>query len=205
MIHCRCIVLCINTIHEGCQLGGFFFLIFDIWYGTNNNTVLASMRIGPHVGAVSCGGCEGTIWDGAGRVGAVAFETAATENPGEQRPSPTAVVMTGALILKGTHRTVGSIYFRLWAGACAIALPPEPKKVISEEVGRCKAPHAKTCQGGTLAGLADCHNRGCSCINADRAPCGRRILRRMRRHHLGWGRTGRRRRIRNSGDGEPRG
>ena len=62
-----------------------FPLIFGILYGTNNNTVLASMRIGPHVGAVSCGGCEGTIWDGAGRVGAVAVETAATENPGDNR------------------------------------------------------------------------------------------------------------------------
>ena len=106
------------------------------------------------MGAVSCGGCEGTILDGAGRVGAVAVETAGTENPGEQRPSPTAVVMTGALILEGTHRAVGSIYFRLWVGACATALPPAPKKVVLKEVGRCWATHAKTCQGGTLAGLA---------------------------------------------------
>ncbi len=63
----------------------WFSLISYLEYDNGIFNVLASMRIGPLVGAVSCGGCESAILDGAGRVGAVAVETAATENPGDDR------------------------------------------------------------------------------------------------------------------------
>ena len=74
--------------------------------------------------------------DGAGRGGAVAVETIANETPVEQRPSLAAATLTGALILKGTYRTVGSICFRLWVDLRIGFLRSAPKKVESEEGGR---------------------------------------------------------------------
>jgi hypothetical protein len=47
--------------------------------------VLASTPNGPEVGAIIGRGGEGTISDGAGRGGAVAVQTIATETPVEQQ------------------------------------------------------------------------------------------------------------------------
>jgi hypothetical protein len=78
---------------------------------------MASTLTEPTLGVGFGRGCEGAIVDGAGREGVAAVNPVA-ETPAERYPLLTAVRLTGALTLKGTHRTVGSFLLRVRVDAC---------------------------------------------------------------------------------------
>jgi hypothetical protein len=78
---------------------------------------MASTLTEPTLGVGFGRGCEGAIVDGAGREGVAAVNPVA-ETPADRNPLPTAVRLTGALTLKGTHRPVGSFLLRVQVDAC---------------------------------------------------------------------------------------
>ena len=86
-------------------------------------SLMASTLTEPTLGVGFGRGCERAIVDGAGREG-VAAVNPVSETPAERYPLPTAVRLTGALTLKGTHRTVGSFLLRVRVDACLWLLAP---------------------------------------------------------------------------------
>src|SRR5258708_6118058 len=98
-----------------------------------SGAALASTLTEPNVGVGVGRGCEGAINDGAGREDVIAA-TAVAETPAERYRSLTAVRLTGALTLKGSHRTVGSFLLRVRVAACLSSLSTDDKKVVLGEV-----------------------------------------------------------------------
>jgi len=91
---------------------------------------MASTLTEPGLGVGIGRGCEGAIEDGAGREGVVAVNAVA-ETPAGRYPNLTAVRLTGALTLQGTHRTVGSFLLRVRVDACLSPLLPISGKKVS--------------------------------------------------------------------------
>jgi len=107
-------------------------------------------------------------------------------DPEGRRPSPTAVVLTGALVLKWTHRTVDSFILRLGLEVRATRLRSAGKKLHYRRTPWSQR-HAKTCQPGTFGVWSSSLNSAGSFTQVRRVQLtGRRAERKVGRRSPWW-------------------